>query len=476
METMHYKPQDAWTADIVPFYENGEFKLYFLLDWRNREKYGEGVPWYLIGTKDFLHFTEYGEVLARGSKEEQDLYVFTGSVIKKDETYHIIYTGANPYFPKEGKCLQGIMHAVSDDMVHWTKKPEETFFAPPDEYEPDDWRDPFVFWNDEAGEYGLLVAGRSNKGPSRRRGVTVHFSSRDLMHWEFRGDFYAPGLYQMLEVPDLFRIGEWWYLVFSEFSERFTTRYRMSRSISGPWISTDEDTFDGKAFYGAKTWSDGAHRYIFGWNPSRENEKDYTPWQWGGHLVVHEVLQNADGSLRVNVPECFDRAFADDQALHFRHGTGTSRQMEDGYDILAVDSFSCILTEDPMPSQCRISFIVNFTAGTKGCGIMLRSDKECDKAYFIRLEPHRNRMVFDSWPRQQMDIPFMLELERPVHFTPGRDYQVKVFVDGSICEVYLDERIAMSARMYDLKEGHIGLFVNEGSAAFRDARIAGVEG
>ena len=61
------------------------------------------------------------------------------------------------------------------------------------------------------------------------------------------------GLYFTHECPDLFRMGEWWYLVFSEFSERCVTRYRMARSLAGPWLAPAEDTFDGRAFYAAKT-------------------------------------------------------------------------------------------------------------------------------------------------------------------------------------------------------------------------------
>ena len=80
-------------------------------------------------------------------------------------------------------------------------------------------------------------------------------------------------LYFTHECPDLFKMGDWWYLLFSEFTDLVRTRYRMSRSLSGPWIIPERDDFDGHAFYAAKTASDGNKRFIFGWNPTREGEK-----------------------------------------------------------------------------------------------------------------------------------------------------------------------------------------------------------
>lgn len=51
-------------------------------------------------------------MLPKGTSEEQDLYVFTGSVIKAKGQYHIFYTGHNPHFGEKGLPVQGILHAV----------------------------------------------------------------------------------------------------------------------------------------------------------------------------------------------------------------------------------------------------------------------------------------------------------------------------------------------------------------------------
>src|SRR5438034_4472486 len=194
MSEFFYRPHDAWAADFIPFYKDGRFRLFYLLDWRNKDQHGEGTPWYQISTADFVEFVEHGEMLPRGSQEEQDLYVFTGCVIEAEERYHIFYTGHNPHFRQQGKPEQAVMHAVSDDLVHWQKIPEDTFYAPESDYEPHDWRDPFVFWNVEAGEYWMLLAARLKTGPSRRRGCTALCASKDLQRRVVREPLWAPGL------------------------------------------------------------------------------------------------------------------------------------------------------------------------------------------------------------------------------------------------------------------------------------------
>ncbi len=460
MGSLFYKPHDAYAADFIPYYCNGAFQLFYLKDWRNKEAFGEGTPWFLISTEDLTNFREHGEVIPRGSVEEQDLYIFTGCIIEAAGLYHIFYTGHNPHFVEQGKPQQAVMHATSTDLLTWTKIPEHTFYAPADQYEQDDWRDPYVFWNDEAGEYWMLLAARLKEGPSRRRGCTALCVSKDLSKWEVRDPFWTPNQYYTHECPDLFKIGDWWYFVFSTFSDRFVTHYRMSKSLKGPWISPPNDTFDNRAFYAAKTATDGSRRYAFGWNPTRAEEKDEGYWQWGGNLVIHELVQEEDGTLSVRVPEAVDRAFLQEVPLRISHSR---------LNLEATDSFACAIAGQ-MPVRCKIRAKVAFETDTRGCGIMLRTSEDLEQAYYIRMEPHRNRLVFDRWPRAG-DVPFSVELERPVEFVPGRFNELCIFIDDTVCEVYLNDKIAMSARLYDLKTGNWGVFVHEGAASFDDLRM-----
>lgn len=465
VEKLFYRPAGAWAADFIPLYARGAFRLFYLHDWRDRDRHGEGTPWYQISTTDFLHFAEHGEMLSRGSVSDQDLYVFTGSAIEAEGRFHIFYTGHNPHLRAAGRPEEAVMHAVSDDLLRWTKVPGDTFFSPqPGDYELHDWRDPFVFRNEEAGEYWMLLAARLGWGPSRRRGCTALCVSRDLRRWEVREPFYAPGLYYTHECPDLFRMGDWWYLVFSEFSEGCLTRYRMSRSLEGPWLAPDNDSFDGRAFYAAKTASDGRRRFIFGWNPTRVGEKDDGGWQWGGNLAVHEVVQSADGTLSVRPPESVDGAFSRAMPFEAAPALGTCRAQRRGL-LLEAPSALAAAACGPLPSAARIETRVIVGDRTRACGLILRADADLEKGYYIRYEPQRARLVFDRWPRRG-DVPFEPGLERPLRLGASEPLRLTVFVDGTVCEAYANGAVALSARLYEHAAGQWGLFTSEGSCLF----------
>ncbi|HEY6977941.1 MAG TPA: family 43 glycosylhydrolase [Chitinophagaceae bacterium] len=466
-----YKPVDAWAADFIPLYDKEEFQLFYLLDWRDKEKHGEGTPWYRISTRDFVNFTEHGQMIPRGTEKEQDLYVFTGSAIKANGQYHIFYTGHNPHLREQGKPEQGIMHAVSEDMVQWKKIPEHTFFAPADKYEPHDWRDAFVFWNEDAKEYNMLLAARFKTGIPRRRGLTALCTSKDLTKWEVRGPFYAPSLYFTHECPDLFKIGDWWYLLFSEFTDLVRTRYRMSRSLSGPWVLPERDDFDGHAFYAAKTASDGNNRFIFGWNPTRTGSKDNGTWNWGGNLIVHEIQQENNGELTVRVPQTVSDAFRNKVDYSFESGIENVRVGNDVMTLQAAGTFISALA-GKTPTTCKINATIQFEKNTKECGLMLRCSDNMERGYYIKLEPKENRLVFDMWPRDRSEVFNMIELSRNIRLTADTAVDMEVLIDGNKGVAYVNNIIAMSFRAYDITEGNWGVFASQGPASFKDVSIS----
>ena len=122
---MYYRADGkAVCADVIPFYENGMFYLFYLRDYRDPESHGEGCPWCLLTSDDLVHYHDHGEVLVRGGKDDQDLYVFTGSCIKANGSYYIFYTGHNPYKRAAGLPEQKILLARSEAPPHWDKAPD----------------------------------------------------------------------------------------------------------------------------------------------------------------------------------------------------------------------------------------------------------------------------------------------------------------------------------------------------------------
>ncbi len=467
-KSIFYRPEDGVAADFIPYYHNGKFHLFYLKDYRDVDVHGEGTPWFHLVTGDFVHFEDRGEVLPRGTKAEQDLYVFTGSVIENQKVpgdFRIFYTGHNPHLAALGRPVQAVMQAKSADLDHW-RKDETFFFLAPSEmgYEPDDWRDPFVFWDAERQEYCMLLAARKIDGPSRNRGLTALAVSRDLTNWDVSEPFWAPDQYFTHECPDLFRMGEYWYLVFSTFSEKTVTHYRYSRSLNGPWIAPPDDQFDGRAYYAAKTATDGNRRYLFGWLATRSGMKDDGEWNWGGDLVVHQIEQQPDGTLSAQLPDPIRSVFQFKPHNQPAAILGDWKFDQNSCQSSSVGRNSSMIWGE-LPKEARVSCQVQLSPGTISAGILLRSDVEMSAYYQVRLEPGQSRLVVDRWPRPG-DQPFMLERFTRIDFS--RLIKIELMLSGSCLVIYLNDQTALSCRIYEHSVGNLGFFVVDGDVEFEE--------
>jgi beta-fructofuranosidase len=474
-----FRPADGWVGDVIPYAEADQVSLFFLHDRRDPER--PGTSWDVYTTTDFASYSYEGTSLAHGTVEDQDLNAYTGSVVEHDGVVHLFYTGQNPAFLIDGTDLpaQVVMHATSTDgMQTWVRHPEHTFGAP-DGYEPGDWRDPFVFRPEEDGPWHMLVAGRANEGPERRRGLIADLVSDDLIEWKSAGPFWAPNRYLMHECPEVFRLGDWWYLVYSEYSEAFVTRYRMSRSPFGPWVVPPRDSVDGRGLYAAKSVEHGGHRYFAGWIPTREGEYDDGAWQWAGDLAVHEAVQAADGTLGFRIPTALRESFTEVTVPEFVDVIGDWVGTAGFLSLAAPDGYGVTVAPDA-PDQFLLDLELDIGADTTECGVLLRTSADGDEGYVVRLEPRAGRLVFDRWPRRSTgpaqwqvsgDVPHQIELERRIEIAPG-PHRLSVLVDGTACVAYLDDRVAMSTRMYDRRTGGLGLFVGEGAVAFTELSVA----
>jgi beta-fructofuranosidase len=346
------------------------------------------------------------------------------------------------------------------------------------------------------------------EGPSGRRGCIALAASVDLERWEVREPFWEPNLYYTHECPDLFRMGDWWYLAYSTFSERHVTHYRMSRGLRGPWLCPPDDAFDGRAFYAAKTAgrvpAEGGwrkERFLFGWLPTRAKERDDGAWEWGGNLVVHEIAQRPDGTLAVRLPETVRGSLPRTLPLSYRPLLGQTllgAKAAPAGEPVAIGEWESLATdEEPsadgaertdlggtirgrapgrfgalllgaLPRECMAETTVTLAPGTANGGLLLRAEGELAGGYQVRLEPARQRLVIDRWPRPG-DQPFMLE--RPLALSPGKPVTLRALVDGTCLVVYADNETALSCRMYDPRGSELGLFVTEGEGRFEGVTL-----
>jgi len=460
-----FRPDTGWVGDVIPFEKDGLLWLFYLHDARIEPK--PGMPWRLVSTTDLVTFTDHGEVLPSGGPDAEDFNVYTGGVVESGGSLHLFSTAQNPWrLGPDGRPLQLVAHATSEgNPTRWTKRPELTFGAPAG-YETGDWRDPYVFWDGHL--WRMLVAARHVDGPDRRRGVTAQLVSADLMSWEPVDPFWDPHRYVTHECPDVFSWGEWWYLVYSEFSDAFATRYRMARSPDGPWLAPERDALDTRAFYAAKTVARDGRRFAIGWIATREGARDEGAWEWAGTMSVLEAVQHPDGTLGFRLPEEVLDAY--DEVL------------DPGLPTRSLDAphgYAASIGASSLPDAYLVTAELDIADGASEIGLLVRSSADGDAAGVVRLEPHRGRMVFDRWPRTRTggeqwqfsgDVPF--EHERPCTLEIGR-HLLRVVVDGDILVCVLDDDVVLSTRLYARGGDHLGLFVSDGAVRVESLDVRG---
>ena len=478
MKNIFYKPKDGWVGDTIPFAHDGKFYIYYLHDERKgntQDEYGYRTSWNLLITEDGVNVKDCKVVLPVGEYDDADYACYTGSVIEgNDGNFHMFYTAQNNYNPKyhrDGKPLQYVAHAISTDLINWEKLPELTFGADERIYEPFDWRDPFVFYNQEEKCFDMLLAARLRGASEKNGGCVGLCRSYDLIHWEAKEPFYNPESYMTHECPDLFKLGNKWYLVYSTFSEKFVTHYRMSDKLSGPWTSPIEDTFDARAFYAAKTAQVGDKRMAFAWVPTKRGESDFGQYEWGGNFIAHEINQTNDNKLIVKPAEGLINMF-------------NKESVNEKINKVEIENYegekSYVI--DGMKDTCMIEAVIEFSEGVRSFGIGLRQDSALANGYYLRFEPFYNRIVADMWPRRirgvnqwyvDGDKPFMVELERPFDYKSLKDNKVhiRVVTDGSIICLYVNDITALTMRAYNLNRTNWGFFVKDGSIRVSDIHM-----
>ncbi|MCI5647983.1 MAG: beta-fructofuranosidase [Fusicatenibacter sp.] len=471
MGKLWYKPEQAWVGDLIPYWENGTYYAFYLHDPRIRDKeYAEETTWHLVTTKDFVHLDNKGEAIRRGGDDRPNKNAYTGSVLRdQDGLCHAFYTAYNADIKINGKSVQSVMQAVGSDPEHLETVEDFLFTADGVLYEEFDWRDPYVFWNEQEECYYMLLAARKKGGGKLRGGCIALCKSQDLFHWTYERPFYQPEMYITMECPEVFRMGEYWYLVFSTFSDRFTTHYRMAKSLHGPWIIPKDDVFDTRANYAIKTASDGRNRYAFGWIASKYGNCDFGPWEWGGTMVFHEIVQEAKtGLLKIKpIPgvKDFYTQTEEKKPVTVYHG---SVKEKEGMLELRSETLGAALY--PVCGDCFSLELCFKVEKAHEFGIVLHADDRMETGYFLRMDPQRQEAAWDQWPRAEQgfyqwqikgDVPCQIETAR--HLPDTAEFHMLILREEDICVVYINDEIALSTRMYDHKGGYAGIYVVQGT-------------
>lgn len=435
IEKLFPNVEGAWVGDIMA--QSDEFGIHLNYLYETDYNAVGYHPIHRFTTTNFTAYTDDGEMIPFGTKlEDPDLAVGTGCFIQDQQgKFHCFYTGHNDKSSELKIDKECIMHAESEDNKNWTKILEDTFYAP-EGYSSDDYRDPQVFWNEKEQCYWMLVGGKQE---DKNGSCILKYTSNDLKNWKFCGNFYEQEDLYFMECPDLFQINDWYYLVFSWNN---VTYYRMTKNLSGPWITPDMDTFDGNAFYAAKTVDYENSRYLIGFIDRKKSGDDKSAYTWAGSLCPYELVQKKDGILGVKMPHQYEQYF--------------TKKVKKAPKLDKIEKTTIV---GKLPTTMMVSCDVTFHSDDGKAGFVFGTGKGSD-GYSVLLNQRSNKISYDAYPNEQSFV-----------FKKGKTYNLKLVVENEIVIVYVNETKVLSNRIYEAVDRNWGFLIRNGNVEFSNISI-----
>ena len=481
----YFMPSVGRVGDPMPFYDKkaGNFKVFYLQEFDNNMSHRFHPIWG-VTTQDGTSYQSMGEVLPYGANDYmQDAALGTGCCYysEKDDTYYFYYTGHN------GNCKyrEVVMRATSKDGQNWVKDELWAINGPDYGYSSNDFRDPQIFVADD-NLYHMVISTYPQHGGDP---VFAEFKSSDLKNWEHVGRIRMIWD-RMLECPDIFKMGDYWYMVYSESFRTSWSRkvkYMVAKTYEelkscfndGPKWPADghEGVLDSRAFYAGKTASNGTDRYIWGWCPFRSgadiHEKntnvgagDGNEPNWSGALVCHRLIQHADGTLTLGAVPAL--------AAKYSTAVNATAMQSNGYNSGTLSGDNAYVLYNRLGTANHISFTVKTSNNWDKFGISFVRGTDSEKYYTMVVNPedenHRKVNFEQEGPAGKGFIEGIdgYWFERPA----DNVYNIDIYTDNSVLTMYINDVCAYTQRIYGIQKNCWSINNYGGSITVSDVKVS----
>ena len=336
------------------------------------------------------------------------------------------------------------------------------------------WRDPYYFHEDGRG--WLLTAGRTNTGAVVRRGCVAMMEETSPDHFEQQPPLHHPGLYDDVEVPNLFRIADTYYLIGS-MREDAKVRYWHTDKIGNPWRSAADNVLLATGNYAGRI-SEDEHGFLL-WN-------FYTPTvsdRISNNLMPppKRLFRTEEGRLRLRSFEGFDSLVQGTEGLlelaplkkdqppgtHQSTAEGAIEIGSDcGFQIFALTSqFDCF----------RLRANLQMLKEGK-LGIAFRLNRETEDGYYLSLDLLKGVAQMRSWGSgpegSGEDMMQFRSLQAGYWLQESLGCaEVTLVAYGSYLELSIGSRVILSLADQTFSEGAIGFCVQSSRLRIEDLQI-----
>ena len=421
---------------------------------------------------DAVHWDELPMAVRNGppgSYDEEGLW--TGGVIEHGGTIYLYYCNNKRV---DGRLRQGISLATSTDGGQtFTKHPNNPLIEPDPKwyYTINDPVPPFAYHGkpmidcrDMAvvkqpsgdGWLGYVVNRRKGTDPFNS-GCIGLWHTKDLVHWEAKGPCWTPDRHNIIEVPDVFKMGEHWYLIgqagngygqanrWSDPNIFMATIVSCADKPEGPF----EEVLDDFIVSASRDFQVSTLRSF-----ERYGERLGMLWRHGGDgnrlsLPIKIVERHGGGGLISVYWPGIDNAFGPAQKA-----ADVELQAGD-WKVQAVDGF-------PKDTRARmIRATVSFRgAEAAGLAFLHAGDKVSDPGYALVLDAQAGEVSMVKLPGF---TPFH---KRRWPIKQGGEHSLRIIAVENLFDVYIDDKLAMMGSDPDIKAGGVSLLARAGAPKF----------
>ena len=397
------------------------------------------IHWGHAVSNDLVHWRDLPIALA----PEPGLYdqdgCFSGCAVDDGGLPTLFYTPIHP---------QTIAAAVSyDGLRTWEKIPENPLIdGPPEEIAPlagGHFRDPFI-WQDDDGWHMLVASKIEGQG-----GQILIYHSADLRLWAYRGIFLGGDVNQMdpfwqgimWECPNLLDYGDQQVLFLSvqaaPTDHLYAVYYTGNRVGDRFEPASSGMLVHGGSFYApqAMRLSDGRF-LMFGWLHEGRSQQACQEAGWSGSLSLPLVLSlQPDGAVGVK------------PALELEMLRGNHRGEK---DIVLSDEKEYTISD---VAGKALEIEVNFqpeSLADFGLKVLCSPDGEEQTRILFKQE---SSQIFVERERSSLDQRADVNpATMPISLLAGEPLQCRVFVDHSIVEIFVNDRLCLACRVYPTRE------------------------
>lgn len=428
----HLLPQAGFLGDpCAPRFYRGHHHAFF------HGSFG-GRGWQHAMSSDLVHWRHMPIALSPTENSYDSYGTFTGSILPSDDGASIIYTGVTKV-PREQEKIrnEGLKEvqcvAISNDpqLRTWHKLDKPVIEAPPTGKKITGFRDPFA-WREGDIWYAGVGSGFEHEG-----GAVMLYRSRDARHWEYLHPL-AQGKWngmtssnpvpsgEMWECPDFFALDNKHVLLYSTENE---TRWEVGTFDRQElrFHSEKQGKLDHGAFYAPKSMVDGqGSRILFGWIQEIRPQEQIIDAGWAGVMSLPRVLTiiGSENELRMDVvPEL----------AKLCENTVVITQ------IKSADELNDRLAKAVLGNRSG-EVLWSFKVGKRACGLELPMGSKNDSKTMLALFYTPNHVPPDSIMIGDKIIP--------LHPNGKRISNVRMWIDGSVIELFIDFKQVLTVRNY----------------------------